>query len=360
MAGIVFSAACFIPGAFGAGITFTCNSNINTLGSADGYTGNLCSGIQSTIAAQYASVFSNANANIYIEFTSDTGLGASTTGYLNLVTYSAYRSALISHSSGDAVDMAAISNVAASEASVFSSTGGDVELTSALAQALGITGTVFGSNYIYGTNAPTTSPSINGGNPSVDDSLSNCNLLSGSSTCYNGIIFLQNPAGNYYYGQGTQTASQYDIYSIIEHETDEILGTSSCISTGGGNLTTGCNTNPSAADLFRYTAPGTRAAFPTTNAAYFSYNNGVTNVANYNHAANGADYADFSSTCSNVQDAYGCPGASKLITNDGGAEITILDTVGYNTLSTTTPEPATTALFVSGLAMVAIRVRRKR
>jgi hypothetical protein len=363
MGGLIFSMAGLVPSAFGAGVSFTCNSDINTLASADGYTGNLCNAIQSTVGGAYASLFSNANANIYIEFTSDAGLGASTEGFENLVTYAAYRAALISHSSGDAVDTAALASLTASEASVFSGTGGEVELTSALAQALGITGTFFGPNYIYGTQAPST--------PSVNTSLSYCNVLSGSPTCYNGIIYLQNPgtisggSQDYYFGQGTQTGSQYNIYSVIEHETDEILGTSSCVS--GSNLSAGCNTNPSAADLFRYTAPNTPAAFPTTNAAYFSYNSGVTNVAWYNHAANGQDYADFNTAssgttynCAHVQDAQGCLGGGPLITTDGGAEVSILDAVGYNTQSTSTPEPATTGLFVSGLALVAGLVRRRR
>jgi hypothetical protein len=83
----------------------------------------------------------------------------------------------------------------------------------------------------------------------------------------------------------------------------------------------------------------------------------VTDVANYNYSANGQDYADFSSTCAHVQDAVGCPGGSALITNDGGAEVAILDAVGY---STVTPEPGTIALFGSGLAFLAVARRRRR
>ena len=56
----------------------------------------------------------------------------------------------------------------------------------------------------------------------------------------------------------------------------------------------------------------------------------------YNTVANGNDYADFASNCMFVQDGTGCLGGAGLdITNDGGAEINILDAVGYNVLSNT-------------------------
>jgi hypothetical protein len=151
--------------------------------------------------------------------------------------------------------------------------------------------------------------------------------------------------------------------SVIEHEADEVLGTSSCID--GTTFGNDCNNNAAAVDLFRYTAPGTLAAYPSTSQAHFSYNGGANIVGWYNHSANGQDYADFNSadsgpsySCTFVQDAEGCLGAGPLITNDGGAEIAILDAVGYNTVA---PEPGSVALFGSGLAFLAGRgIRRRR
>ena len=158
------------PQAFATGLTFTCNGDINTLADANGYTangGNLCGTIQSTLGTAYSSAFMDANANIYIEFTSDTGLGASTPGSPNLVSYSTYYNALTLHSSGDTVDTNALASLSSSEASVFSGTNGNIELTSALAQALNIHNTDGNTNYVTGTTAPTTSMSINSGNPSA-------------------------------------------------------------------------------------------------------------------------------------------------------------------------------------------------
>jgi len=201
----------------------------------------------------------------------------------------------------------------------------------------------------------------------------------GSGGCYNGIITLNDPTDlailtsgqGYYYGTGPQPANDYDIFSVIEHETDEVLGTSSCIDTGGGSLSDGCagSTNASAVDLFRYSAPGTRVLESTTPGAYFSDNGGATAIGpDYNTLANGNDYADFvtnsSTNCVEVQTTNGCLGAAPDISTDGGSEVTILDAVGYNLKPTSTgpvvPEPNTLALLGSGMLGVGFLVRRRR
>ena len=130
----------------------------------------------------------------------------------------------------------------------------------------------------------------------------------------------------------------------------------------GGLLSDPCDVfggtgNPSAVDLFRYNSPGSLALNSSyiglanaASGAYFSYDGGATNGANgfvYNVTANGNDYADFLASCPggplSIQDAQGCPGneAGQTILNDGGAEVNILNAIGYNLISSTaTPEPA--------------------
>jgi hypothetical protein len=128
----------------------------------------------------------------------------------------------------------------------------------------------------------------------------------------------------------------YDFYATIEHETDEVLGTSSCISDPGspGSLNdTYCDFygiptaagTPSAVDLYRYSAPGALildSSLSTTPGAYFSYDGGAHNDTigvggqpkYYNTLNQGDDYADYVSSTPDcgtnqaVQDGEGCPG----------------------------------------------------
>jgi hypothetical protein len=305
----------------------------------------VCDTLDTTIAGQYSSTFGNANASIYVAFNSSAGLGESAQ-YYNFTSYTEYRNALIADSSGDAIDLAALASLPATEPSLYG--GSDVEVTSALAQALGL-----------GTGEGTTS------------SLGPCSSP-GSSGCYDGVIYLATISNltsdgyGYYYGTGIQAANEFNIYSVVEHETDEILGTASCIDTTSGSLVDGCGgSSPSAVDLFRYQDPGVRVLESTTPGAYFSYDGGVTNGAGtttYNTLANGNDYADFTQNCQQVQDADGCAGSTQYITNDGGAEINILDAVGYNLNDENppaVPEPPTLSLFATGLCSVAALVRRR-
>jgi hypothetical protein len=288
------------------GIIYTCAPNI------DATVAGTCAYLNGTIAGIYASRFTNASANIYIQY-GITGLGGSSQ-YLNSYSYSTYLSALTAHSSGDAVDTAALASLPGSEPPIFS--GGNIIITTAL-------GTAFGFSGLTGITVDGSSCSYPG------------------SGCYNGIMTITtqanltatNPGQTLYYRQlgGTQGPLAYDFYTVVEHETDEILGTSSCISTGPPSLSDGCmGTNASPADLFRYSAPGTRVFVSTTPGAYFSYNGGATNVAVYNTLANGDDYADWVTNCQHVQDATGCLGGTFDITNDGGVELAVLEAVGFN------------------------------
>jgi hypothetical protein len=185
---------------------------------------------------------------------------------------------------------------------------------------------------------------------------------------------------------GPEPSGAYDFYTTVEHETDEVLGTSSCISTQGVSLSDGCDSfgagTPSAADLFRYSAPGAlvlNSALSTAPGAYFSYDGGTTNGAigvggspkYYNTLNNGNDYSDYVSSSPDcgtnqaVQDAEGCPGedAGLNILNDGGSEIKILNAVGYDltpaTTTAATPEPGTIILLASGMAALAGYRRRR-
>jgi hypothetical protein len=338
---ILVAAAVLCVVAFGsnsasATVSFTCDPNVSAP---------TCAALNTTVSGYYSQTFTNANANIYIQY-GTTGLGSSTTGFFNPVSYSTYTSALAAEGGIGVVRADAIASLPGAEPSLYGT--GDIEITSALGQALGISG----------LNGTTAGGSI---------------CAAGSAGCYNGIITITNdPSTPLYYRNGAQDPNSYDYYTTVEHEVDEVLGASSCVSTTGAALASDCADGESAAavDLFRYNGAGNRVFIDTTSGAYFSYDGGVTNGANgnvYNTVANGNDYADFVSTCPgilSVQDGSGCPGTNGLdITNDGGAEINILDAVGFDLRSTgAVPEPAVWTMMLVGMlgtGVVARRARRK-
>ena len=289
-----------------AGLTYTCDPNI------DAKVAGTCAYLNSTIAGLYNKTFSNANVSIYIQYGS-ADLGASFTSQA-VLTYSQYLTALTANSQASAnpVQVAAVKALNSVDTAVYGSDS--IEIPSALAGALGFTG-------LSGLNS--TGSTF-------------CNL--GTTGCYDGIITITNTPGTVlYYRNGSEPADAYDFYSTTEHETDEVMGTASCVETTGPALANGCGANTlSPVDLFRYRSAGNLVLISTTPGAYFSYNGGQTNGADgqiYNTLDNGDDYADFISTCQNqvVQDAEACAGhdGGLDITNDGGAEINILNAVGY-------------------------------
>jgi hypothetical protein len=301
----------------GTGVVFTCDPNVAAA---------TCNYLNSTVAGNLNGTFTNANANIYVQYGA-TGLGSSTQ-YFNYVTYDQYVAALNANTNKSAIQKSALSALSTYDAGPYGAS--NVEVSSALGTNLGFTG-MLGIE----VNEAACTP--------------------GTAACYNALVTVTNdPNIPLYYDNlgGTEPADAYDFYEVVAHEADEALGTVSCISTGNPNgLSDSCGTGvPSAVDLFRYLGAGDLVLDSTLSAvpgAYFSYDGGSTNGANgragtpkvYNTLAGGGDYADFLSsepdcgTNEAVQDAAACPGESQglSILNDGGGELHILSALGYDT-----------------------------
>lgn len=300
----------------GPSVTYTCDSTINAVAG-------VCTALNTTIASLYTSRFTNVDVSIYIKFGS-TGLGMSNY-VINSAPYSTFRTALGSDLT-DANDVTAFDDSVPATNPINASYS--VWLTNANARALGFSATT-------GIQS---------------DGATFCAI--GSMGCYDGIITVssaQQSAGHLFFRSGMITGSQYDFYSVVEHETDEVLGTASC---AFGS----CSSAISPADVFRYSSNGTRSFAAGNNNPCSSSNSGnacfsldgVHMLQRYNNLNNGEDAGDWFTNCPSplVQDAVGCLGVAGVDISPA-AEILVLDVVGYNltVLEPTMVSPA----FGSGL-----------
>ena len=263
--------------------------------------------IESTINAAigvYEKSFTN-NISVSIAFGEmSSGLGQSST-YYNTISYQQYRSAL----AANALSAAAKAAVASLPSQTGNPVDGSasVDLTTANLRALG---------FSFET-PPTGQP-----DSTIDF---NESIVNNSRTSIN--------------------PNNYDLQAVISHEIDEALGFGSALN----GLANGAVTPTGAVwaeDLFRYSAAGVRSFSTSLSAkAYFSYNGGTTDLANFNQNA-GGDFSDWSTGATPlVQEAFGTPGA---IINPS-VELTALNVLGYQTK---VPEPAALSLLLGGLGLL--------
>jgi hypothetical protein len=337
LAGIGFGAALASAGT----LSYTCDPSIGAA---------TCTYLNTTIAGLYNNTFTNLNANIYITY-GTTGLGQGESPN-NVISYSTYLSDYTTNAaaSGNPNQATALTSLNTYATPAYA--GSSVQISGALGEALGIS-----ANDLIGF-----------------DSAGNSGCTLSAAGCYEDVLTITNdPSTLLYYRNGVIDPDAYDFYSVVEHETDEALGTVSCIETQDTTLMNNCDGAESASDLFRYQSAHNLipdSSLSTAPGAYLSYDSGVTNALGagvfYNTLTNGEDYGDFVGnygcpTAPYVQDGEGCPGFAGLdITNDGGAEINMLNTVGFDLPASSVPEPATFVLFGVGLGFLGMLHQRRR
>ena len=290
-------------GAVGPSLTYTCDPSINTVAGA-------CNALNTTIAALYTSKFSDINASIYVTFGA-TGLGQSQY-VINSKTYASFRSALQADQT-------------------------DSDDVIAFADSVPATNPVNTSDTVFLTNANARALGFAAGSGLQSDGSTFCTI--GAAGCYDGIITVssaQQSAGDLYFRTGPPiTGSQYDFYSVVEHETDEILGTASC-------SIPACGSEVYPSDLYRYQSNGTRSFGAGNNNSCASSNSGnacfsidgVHMLQQYNNLNNGEDSGDWATNCSQplVQDAAACPGVGGTDISPT-AELLVLDVIGYSVIA---------------------------
>jgi uncharacterized protein (TIGR03437 family) len=151
--------------------------------------------------------------------------------------------------------------------------------------------------------------------------------------CYDGIITIS-ALQPLYFRTGSIANGQYDFFTVVEHETDEILGTASCVAQPG------CASSNMVfpADFYRYQSDGTRTFYPGTNNSCSSSDStnacfsldGVHMLQQYNNLNDGEDFGDWVPNCATprVQNSEICSGTAGVDISPT-AEILALAAFGY-------------------------------
>ncbi len=261
--------------------------------------------------AIYSTNFGN-NITMPITFRLDQAIsGAQSTYSTGSYSYSAYRSALAA-SATTAADTTALANFpSAANDPVLGSP--NINVTEALAFALGLD----------------TAPASFG------------------TVAFNLSTYQSNPGG---------------FLGVIQHEINEVLGTSSSLpnNTGGGVLPTSITP----ADLFRYATGAMRSyslnsTSDTANKAFFRLSAGGANLQEFNNLPNGGDYGDWAANGSFAAAPQDQAGDSSTFTSMSvsTAELSLLDVIGYGV--TPVPEPGTVTILAS-MSLAGLSFSRRR
>lgn len=142
------------------------------------------------------------------------------------------------------------------------------------------------------------------------------------------VGFNSTPGVFSYTPNATPASNQYYFVGVLEHEITEDLGRVSLINYQPHYYDT--------MDLFRYASPGLRSTSPggTGSTAYFSINNGGTNLGSWNNDPNNGDFGDwYPSGPAGSADAFNDYTNPGVITTASPNDITLMQALGWSTSS---------------------------
>jgi hypothetical protein len=145
--------------------------------------------------------------------------------------------------------------------------------------------------------------------------------LLGASTSVDGYVGFA--SGNLFnYNNSKGVTGQYDFYGVVAHEISEVMGRSLLV--GGTIGSTPNGYYP--LDLFHYSAFGVRD-FVGTRPGYFSFDNGVTDLNDFNTNP-GGDFGDWAANAGN--DAFLAFSHSGVINSVSQTDLRELDVIGWD------------------------------
>jgi hypothetical protein len=147
-------------------------------------------------------------------------------------------------------------------------------------------------------------------------------FLPANSAEIDGWVGVSNTTPFSYAANVTPAPGEYYFIGVLEHEFTEVMGRVSFI---GAHL--GGTQSYSLMDLYRFSAPGAHQT-GTGTPAYFSIDNGITNLDNWNTNV-GGDLGDWAASAG--PDAFLAFSPSGHIENISTADLTLMNAIGWNT-----------------------------